>query len=885
MPSVPRAGHEIRESFLRFFEERGHRVVPSSSLVPEADPTLLFTNAGMVQFKRVFLGEETRGYSRAATAQKIMRVSGKHNDLENVGRTPIHHTFFEMLGNFSFGDYFKEEAIAWAWELVTGVWALPPEKLVVSVFRDDQEAHRLWHEGIGLPSGKIFHLGEEENFWSMGDTGPCGPCTEIHYDRGPTGRCPNPSCDPSCDCGRWSELWNLVFMQFNRDASGALAPLPKPCVDTGAGLERVASLLQGVASNYETDLFAGVLARAQEVSGVSLGSDPEKDVSLRVVADHARAVAFLIGDGVLPSNEGRGYVLRRILRRASRHGVMLGLERPFLFQVADAVIHEMGSAYPELAERRAFVLDRVRREEERFLETLSKGLALLEAEIREVKAHRGSALSGEVAFRLQDTFGFPLDLTEDILRGHGLGVDRPVFDACMEEQRARARAAWKGSGDEAVGEVYGRLAADLATGFRGYEGLEAASPIRALLAGGRPVEEAAAGSAVEVVVDETPFYPEGGGQVGDRGSLATPGGRVEVEGASRPSGELIVHRGVVAEGTVRVGETAELRVDPAARAATLRNHSGTHLLHAALRRVLGPQALQKGSLVAPDRLRFDFTHDAPLGVEEIERIEDLVNGWIEANHPARIRYLPYAQAIESGAIAIFEEKYGDEVRVISFGDVSTELCGGTHARATGEIGLLKIVSEGGIASGVRRIEALTGLGALAHLRRQQRVLQHAAELLRVPADEVPARVEKLLEERRAAEKEMERLRAARRGATSGDLASQAREVAGVKVLAARADGADKSELRSLVDELRAKLRSGVVLLAAEHEGRVSLALGVTKDLVERHRAGDLIREVAAVVGGKGGGRPDFAQAGGDDPSRIDAAFEKLYALIEEGARS
>ncbi len=882
MAGHPTAGHEIRESFLRFFEARNHRVVASSSLVPDADPTLMFTNAGMVQFKRVFQGEETRGYSRATTAQKIMRVSGKHNDLENVGRTPIHHTFFEMLGNFSFGDYFKPEAIAWAWELVTELWGLSADRLAVSVFEEDDETLRLWEREVGFPSARIYRLGAAENFWSMGETGPCGPCTEIHFDRGaPTDACPDPAaCDPSCDCGRWSEIWNLVFMQYNRAADGSQTPLPKPCVDTGSGLERVTAVLQGVPSVYDTDLFTGILARAQELSGVSLGQSADQDVSLRVVADHARAVTFLVGDGVLPANEGRGYVLRRILRRAARHGVLLGVERPFLFEVADAVVHEMAGAYPDLAERRAYITDRVRREEERFSETLSKGLALLEQELRALKESGAAELPGEVAFRLYDTYGFPLDLTEDILQGRELTVNRAGFDASMDEQRARARAAWKGSGDEAIDEVYGRLAADLSTGFVGYETLETVSEVRALLVGGHSVDAAAAGNDVEVVVDESPFYPEGGGQVGDRGTLRTNSGLVQLDAAARPSGELIVHRGKVVEGEIRVGAQADVCVDAEARAATVRNHSGTHLLHAALREVLGTQAMQKGSLVAPDRLRFDFTHDAPLSDSEIERIEDLANGWIESNQPARIRFMPYNDAIAAGAVAIFEEKYGDEVRVISFGDCSTELCGGTHAKATGDIGLLKILSETGIASGVRRIEALTGMGALAHLRQEERALRRTAELLRAPLDEVPLRVEKLLEERKSAEKEIEKLRSDRRGTASGHLVSQARDVGGVKVLATRAEGATKKELRSLVDDLRDKLGSGVVLLAAEDDGRVTLALGVTKDLTARLRAGDLVSEVATIVGGKGGGRPDFAQAGGDDASRLDEAFERLYALVE-----
>jgi alanyl-tRNA synthetase len=878
------AASEIRESFLRFFEERGHRRVASSSLVPEADPTLLFTNAGMVQFKRTFLGEETRAYSTATTSQKCMRVSGKHNDLENVGRTPRHHTFFEMLGNFSFGDYFKRQAIEYAWELVTGPLGIDPDRLVATVYTEDDEAHEFWREAVGLSADRVLRLGESENFWSMGDTGPCGPCSEIHVDFGRNDACTSPVCDPSCDCGRWLEIWNLVFMQFDRDASGGMTKLPRPCVDTGAGLERLAAVIQGAPSNYDTDLFRPILARAQEISGVARGADPEKDVSLNVVADHARALTFLIGDGVMPGNEGRGYVLRRILRRAARHGVLLGVERPFLYQVADAVIDAMRDAYPDLGERRAFITDRVRREEERFLETLTVGLALLEEEVGGIEARGERQLPGEVVFRLYDTYGFPVDLTEDILRGRGLTHDREAFASAMAEQRARARAAWKGSGDDAIGEIYSRLASDLETAFVGYDSLRTQSRIRALLVGGEIREVAREGEDVEVVVDETPFYAESGGQVGDRGDLTTASGAVRVRDTQRPAGQLVVHRGRVARGEIRVDEAAELSVDASARAATVRNHSGTHLLHAALRRVLGPQAMQKGSLVTPERLRFDFTHDAPLAESEIHEIEDLANSWIETNAKAAVRTMGYREAIEAGAIAIFEEKYGDEVRVISFGDFSTELCGGTHAAASGEIGLLLVVSESGIASGVRRIEALTGLGALEHMRAQERTLRRVAELLKSPVTELPTRVEKLLEERRAAEQEISKLRADRRGAAASDLTAAARDVAGVRVVSSVVEGVEGRDLRTMVDELRDKLGSGIVLLAAPAEGRVSLALGVTKDLVGRYRAGDLVREVAAVVGGKGGGRPDFAQAGGNDPGRVEAAFAKLDELIEGSAK-
>jgi len=882
MAAVPRSAKEVREAFLSFFEVRAHRRLPSASLVPEGDATLLFVNAGMVPFKRLFLGEESRGYTRATTSQKCMRVSGKHNDLEEVGRSRRHHTFFEMLGNFSFGDYFKVEAIQFAWELVTEVFGLEKEQLVASVFREDDDAARIWEKEIGLPAGKVFRLDEDENFWAMGDTGPCGPCSEIHLDRGPTGKCTSAVCDPSCECGRWLEFWNLVFMQFNRDVSGEMTPLPKPSVDTGAGLERVVSILQGVPSVYDIELFTAILARAQDLSGVSLGEDPERDVSLRVVADHARAVAFLIGDGVLPANEGRGYVLRRILRRAARHGVLLGVDRPFLYSVADVVIDEMGGAFPELAERRAYITDRIRREEERFLETLSKGLALLESEIREVKERGGGVLPGTVVFKLFDTYGFPVDLTEDILRSHDLGTDEEGFETAMAEQRARSREAWKGTGDASVGEVHGRIAAEVVTSFRGYDGLEASSEIRALLVGGRSVESADEGSEVEVVVAETPFYAESGGQVGDCGTISTPGGRVEITDTQKPVGDLIVHLGKVASGAVRVGEMAELSVDADARSATVRNHSGTHLLHAALRLVIGTQAMQKGSLVAPDRLRFDFTHDTPLSEEEIERIETLVNRWIESNAVAQVRELSYQDAIKAGAIAIFEEKYGDRVRVVSFGDVSTELCGGTHARATGDIGLLKVLSETGIAAGVRRIEALTGMGALQHLRQQERTLRRIGEMLKVPTEEAVRRVERLLEERRAADREIVALRKGQRGEAASDLVSRARDVNGTKVIATRAEGVKGKDLRTMVDDLRDKLRSGVVLLASESDGKVSLALGVTPDLKDKLKAGDLVREVAAVVGGKGGGRADFAQAGGNDPGRLDEAFEKLFSLVQAG---
>ncbi len=878
MASLP--SREIRETFLRFFEGHDHRRVASASLVPESDPTLMFVNAGMVPFKRVFLGEESRDYKRATTSQKCMRVSGKHNDLENVGRTPRHHTFFEMLGNFSFGDYFKETAIEYAWALLTQDIGFRAEDLVVSVFEEDDEAYEIWRDRIGLPESKIYRLDEKENFWSMGDTGPCGPCSEIHYDWGELTA--HPDDDPSSETGRFMEIWNLVFMQFNRDASGEMTPLPRPSIDTGGGLERWAAVLQGVRSSWESDAFTPLIARAGELANVNPGDDAEQDVSLRVVADHARALAFLIGDGVLPSNAGRGYVLRRILRRGSRHGKLLGRDTPFIFSVADAVIDQMSDAYPELVDRRAYITDRIRREEERFLETLSKGMDLLEGEIEELKARGAATLPGETVFRLYDTFGFPVDLTADILVGHGMTLDQSGFDTSMAEQKARARAAWKGSGDTAIQEVYGRIAADVSTAFRGYEALELETPITALVAAGEAVASAVSGDEVELIFDETPFYAESGGQVGDRGRIATETGMVEVHDVQKPVPDLFVHHGRVVRGEIRVDQVARLQVDESTRRATVRNHTGTHLLHAALREALGEQAMQKGSLVGPERLRFDFTHDAPLTREELDRIEDRVNEMIEANEAGSTREMDYPSAIQAGAIAIFDEKYGDEVRVVSFGDCSTELCGGTHAEATGDLGLLKIVSETGIAAGIRRIEALTGLGALRFIRDQERLAQAAADRLKVPLAELPGRVDRLLEERKDAQKQIDDLRSRRSAGGGRDWLASARPlpaIEGARAIAAKVEDVDAKAMRTMVDDLRNRLGTGVVCLAAASGDKALLAIGVTKDLTDQYKAGELIREVAAIVGGGGGGRPDFAQAGGKDPAKLELALARFDELV------
>ncbi len=867
-------GNEIRRAFLDYFVERGHTEVASGSLVPQGDATLMFANAGMVQFKRLFTGDERRDYSRAATSQKCMRVSGKHNDLEEVGRSPSHQTLFEMLGNFSFGDYFKKEAIEYAWDLLTRVYRLDPNDLVVSVHKDDDEAYALWRDGIGLDPKRIFKLGDDENFWAMGDTGPCGPCSEIHkiLDRAVFEKGGDPS-GPG-----FIEIWNLVFMQYEQRADGTRVPLPKPSIDTGMGLERITRVLQGVSSNYDTDLFRPLIHHASEIAGKPYGANPDNDTSLRVIADHARACAFLVGDGVLPSNEGRGYVLRRVLRRAARHGVLLGIEGPFLCEVANTVIDGMADAYPDLAKRRAFVIDTIRREEERFGKTLGRGLAMLDEAIAAAKRAKAATLSGEVVFRLYDTFGFPTDLTEDILRGHGLGYDRAGFDALMHEQAERARAAWKGTGAAAPAEVYNAIATELRSSFTGYDGTQGRSRIRALLREGQRVDEAAEGERVEVIVDATPFYAESGGQVGDTGAIAGAEGRIEIDDTQKPVDGLIVHQGRVVLGRVRADETVSLEVDANARAATVRNHSGTHLLHWALREVLGPQVTQAGSLVGPERLRFDFTHDAGLSDEQVREVENRVNALILANLPASVEQKSYREALDAGAIAMFTEKYGDRVRVVSFGP-STELCGGTHAHATGDIGSFRIVSQSAIGAGVRRIEAQTGLGVLEHARRESRTLRDVADLLRSSPAEAPARVAKLIEQQRELERELEKTRAQMRRGGSSDPLQQAREIGGVKVVAAEIEGANPKELRQLVDELKQRIGSGIVLLGVRHEGKAALALGVTKDLVGRFSAGGLVRELAKEVGGTGGGRPDFAQAGGPETGKLDAALARLPKLL------
>jgi alanyl-tRNA synthetase len=856
--------NELRRAFLDFFAERGHEIVPSSSLVPANDPTLLFTNAGMVQFKDVFLGREIRAIPRAATAQRCVRAGGKHNDLENVGYTARHHTFFEMLGNFSFGDYFKREAIHYAWDFITRVLALPPERLICTVFKDDDEAASIWLEEIGVAPQRFARMGEKDNFWAMGDTGPCGPCSEIFYDHG-EGIPGGPPGSATADGDRFIEIWNLVFMQFDRSATGELTPLPKPSVDTGMGLERLAAVMQGVHSNYEIDIFKSLIEAAATVTGT-------KDLhskSLRVIADHIRACAFLIADGVLPGNEGRGYVLRRIVRRAIRHGYKLGVEEPFFYKLVASLEREMGEAYHELASRRAHVERVLQQEETRFAETLSQGMRLLEDAIGGVRS--GGVISGDTVFKLYDTYGFPEDLTADVARERGLGVDTEGFAKLMTAQRERAR---KASRFEAAASDKPRL--DAATEFLGYETLTADGRVVALFApDGTSVDALEAGESGTVVLDRTPFYAESGGQVGDTGTLARAGLRFEVADTVK-LGSAFGHVGEVVAGVIEVGTPVTATVDGERRAAIVLNHSATHLLHAALRRTLGEHVQQKGSLVAPDRLRFDFSHYEPVTSAELAAIETLVNDEIRRNEAADIRVLPFDQAIAAGALAFFGDKYGDRVRVLKLGDFSTELCGGTHVRRAGDIGLFKITTETGIAAGVRRIEAVTGRGALEWVNAADAALKNLAGVLKGGRDDVNAKVAQLLERARALERENQDLRAKLASGSGQDLTAQTREVNGIKVLVARLDGTDAKALQEAADRFKDKLGSGVVVLGGVEDDKVRLVAGVTKDLTGKLKAGQLIQLVAKCVGGSGGGRPDFAQGGGTLPDKLDEAL----ALVE-----
>jgi len=860
----------LRSRFLEFFRGHGHEIVPSSPLVPANDPTLLFTNAGMVQFKDVFLGRESRTYRRAASSQRCVRAGGKHNDLDNVGYTARHHTFFEMLGNFSFGDYFKEEAIDFAWQFLTRELALPRERLWITVHQEDDEAAEIWLKKIGVPAARFRRIAGDDNFWSMGDTGPCGPCTEIFYDHGP-GVAGGPPGSPDADGDRYVEIWNLVFMQYNRDNRGHMTPLPRPSVDTGMGLERLAAVMQGVHSNYDIDLFRRLIREVMSLAGTGNPDQP----SLRVIADHIRSSAFLIVDGVIPSNEGRGYVLRRIIRRAIRHGYELGMLEPFFHRLVMPLTEEMGEAYPELTRARGQVEQVLRQEEERFAETLDQGMKILKDAIAALPAGTRQ-LPGEVAFKLYDTYGFPVDLTADYVQKYGITIDMPAYEREMAAQRERARAAGQFQAD------YGdRITVEGETVFTGYEHLRERSRVTGLFRDRTEVSRLSEGEEGMVVLDRTPFYAESGGQVGDRGEIVAGAAVFAVRDTQKLPGGAYAHIGRMKKGSLDINVQAEAHVDEIARRATALNHSATHLLHAALRKVLGEHVTQKGSLVEPERLRFDFSHFQPLSREQIAQVEALVNEQIRANAPVETDVMSFEEARSVGAMALFGEKYGDRVRVLTIGDFSKELCGGTHVHRAGDIGIIKIISESGIAAGVRRIEAVTGSGALNWIAEGEQQLDATAALLKGSRSEVVSRVQQLLERTRRLEKDIERLQGMRASTTGSDLAAQATEVAGCKVLAARLDDADPKALRDTVDQLKNKLGSAVVALATVRDGKVNLVAGVTPDQTARIKASDLANHIAHQVGGKGGGRPDMAQAGGSDPAGLDRALESVPEWVRQ----
>jgi alanyl-tRNA synthetase len=865
---------ELRQAFIRYFEQHGHQAVPSSALIPQADPTLLFTNAGMNQFKRVFLGEETRGYKRAVTVQKCLRAGGKHNDLENVGYTRRHHTFFEMLGNFSFGDYFKEDAIQFGWEFLTQTVGLAKDRMWVTIFRDDDEADQLWQK-VGVPASRIMRCGEKDNFWQMGDTGPCGPCSELHFDQGPS----VPGDDrPNGEGDRVIEIWNLVFMQFNRDAAGTLHPLPKPSIDTGMGLERLAAVAQGVYSNYDSDVFTPLLTAVAARAGVRYGEQDQTDRSMRVVADHLRAITFLMADGVLPSNEGRGYVLRRILRRAARHGRLLGIVEPFLYGLTEAVVSQMAGVYSEVRSAAATIAEATRGEEERFIATLDQGLPILNEMIAKARSTGNKVLTGSDVFKLYDTYGFPMDLMGEACREQGMTLDEAGFNQAIEEQRNRARKTGgfvQEIARPAVAELAGRVGT---TKFIGYERLESESLVQAILKGDRLVREAAEGDEVEIVLDVTPFYAEGGGQVGDRGLLLGHDGQVEITETTRPAPTMILHKGTVTKGRIREGEALHMTVNATARQDAQRNHTATHLLHAALRDLLGPHVKQYGSLVGPNRLRFDFAHFRPLSSRDVDEIETVVNNEVRKNELVATEVMSIQDAVAKGALAFFGDKYGEQVRVVTVESFSKELCGGTHCRQTGDIGLFRLVSETGVAAGVRRIEAQTGSGALAKMKQLETDIRELSDLLKVGQSELVAKARKVMTQLKDKERELEEVKLKMAGGSAAE--AMAKTIAGIQVHVQRTDGLDVNGMRALADQLRDKLKSGVVALGAANDGKVSLLVVVTKDLIARLKAGDIIKEMAAEVGGTGGGRPEMAQAGGKDPARLDIALEKVFGLVE-----
>ncbi|SFH35830.1 alanyl-tRNA synthetase [Desulfotomaculum arcticum] len=874
-------GNEIRAKYLHFFESKGHKILPSASLIPHNDPSILWTAAGMVPFKPYFTGAAKPDVLRATTCQKCLRTP----DIEEVGKTARHHTFFEMLGNFSFGDYFKQDAIPWAWEFVTEHLGLEPEKLWITIYLDDDEAFEIWHKDVGVPKERIVRMGKDTNFWEIG-VGPCGPCSEIYYDLGPERGCDLPDCAVGCDCDRYLEIWNLVFIQFFRDEEGNYTPLKSKGIDTGMGLERVASVLQKVHSNFDTDLLRDIMDFTGNLTGKPYGSGSDIDLALKVIADHSRAVTFAVSDGALPSNEGRGYVLRRLLRRAVRFGRVLGMEEPFLYQVAGAVIEKMGAAYPELVKNSELVTKVIKTEEERFGETLAQGTEILNKLIGEAKEAGQNYIDGEKAFRLYDTYGFPIELTQEIAEENNLTVDEEGFARAMEQQRDRARNARQET--EYLSEKAAQLKSILEqvgeTVFTGYDTLAGRSKIKAVFSGGRQVEQAAAGEEVEIILDITPCYAESGGQMSDHAIISGIDAQVGVDEVTRPVQGIHLHKGKVNSGVVRVNDEVDIQVDRRRRMSIARNHSATHLLHKALKEVLGEHVNQAGSLVAPDRLRFDFTHFASIEPEELQRIEEIVNNAVLNNLKVEVVETSLDEAREMGAMALFEEKYGDHVRVVKMGDFSLELCGGTHVAATSEVGLFKLLGESSVGSGLRRVEAVTGEGAMDYMRAKEDQLQLIAKSVKAPLHEVVHKVEAIVQDLRDLEKETETLRARLARYEVQGILDRAREIAGVKVLASRSDAADMDSLRAMVDLLRDKMGSGVIVLGAAVNGKVNLVAGVSKDLVSRGlHAGKLIKEIAPLVGGGGGGRPDMAQAGGKDPSGLEGALDKVYSLVEAQA--
>ena len=875
-------GDEIRKKFTDYFVEHGHTLIKSDFLVPQKDPTLLFTNAGMVQFKNVFLGNETREYKRAVSVQKCVRAGGKHNDLEMVGRTARHHTFFEMLGNFSFGDYFKKEAIEFAWEFLTDVLKLPKDKLYVSVFETDDEAYNYWAKNIGIPKERISRLGEEDNFWSMGPTGPCGPCSEIHIDQGEVLGCGKPDCAVGCECDRYLEIWNLVFMQYDRDAEGKLSPLPNPCIDTGMGLERLTAVVQKKTSNYDSDLLTKIISDAAELAHITYGADQTSDVSLKVLADHSRASVFLINDGILPSNEGRGYVLRRIIRRALRHGKMLGMDLPFLHKITDKVVSYFKGAYPEMEENRVFINKVALNEEESFKNTLHFGTQRLDEILEKVKKSGGSIVPGEEVFKLYDTYGFPVDLAQDIAKDANYTLDLESFEKAMQNQKETAMASWNGSGEKEIAPFFKTyLQSSPSTQFEGYSNNELQSVITAILKNNEEIDSASEGEEITILTKATPFYGESGGQAGDLGKAFNTNVQLEITDTTKPVPELIAHHAKVFRGSIKKGDAITLQVDTITRQNTALNHTSTHLLHAALKAVLGDHVKQAGSLVTPDRLRFDYSHFSPLAEKEKSRIESIVNEEIRKNTDVLTQEKSIQEALDDGATALFGEKYGDSVRVVSVPGFSKELCGGTHISATGDVGIFKIISEGSVASGVRRIEAITGSAALEKIQEDSQSLGEIRSILKSQPKEETSRIQKLINKNRELEKKIQSLKEKMLFGGGQDKGEDFVEINGIKTLVKNLENMDSKTLRTYIDNAKNKMKSGVVVVGSVQNGKVILAAGVTKDLTKQYHAGNILKEISQIVGGNGGGRPDMAQAGGSHPENLDKALEQVTQLIEK----